>query len=350
MAPVPHRDRWWHGPLSLLLAAVLSVAALEIAARAYWRIEYQLSFRRPNHPLFAIYPELKAIDEMHPQRGDGYFNVLMLGESVLHHNWGEIEPALAEALALQGVRNLRIFNLAVPAQTSRDSWLKYAAIPNARFDVVMLYHGANESRTNNAPPDLFRSDYGHYAWYATVNTLAPAHGQAMFALPYTLSYASARLHQRVAPDRYAPLNEPRPEWLNYGAEIRSAAAFEQNVTSIVDVAAARGDRALLMTFASWIPPDYSREAFAAKRLAYRLHKMPVETWGRVENVRRAVAAHNDVIRRIAARRGTLFIDQASAITGSADHFDDPFHLTIAGSVAFAANVARTIGPMAAKNE
>src|SRR6185295_16281948 len=50
MASPPSRSRWWHGPLSLVLTLALCAAALEVAARVFWRIEYQLSFRRPNHP------------------------------------------------------------------------------------------------------------------------------------------------------------------------------------------------------------------------------------------------------------------------------------------------------------
>lgn len=54
--------RWWYGPLSLLLALAFCALALEAGAGAFWCFNYQLSFRRPNHPLFAFYPGLKAID------------------------------------------------------------------------------------------------------------------------------------------------------------------------------------------------------------------------------------------------------------------------------------------------
>src|SRR5207249_4105187 len=121
----------------------------------------------------------------------------------------------------------------------------------------------------------------------TVNALAPYHGRAVFALPYTVRYAAARLRQRSAPDRFVPTHEPREEWVEYGRDPRSAAAFERNVTAILDLAAERGDPIMLMTFAAWVPANYSRDAFAAKRLEYRLHRMPVETWGRREYVLRA---------------------------------------------------------------
>jgi len=337
--------RRWPALVSVLGIALLSVAALEVAARSFWRIEFQLSFRRPSHPLYAFYPELKFVDAAPPRHDDGFYDVLLLGESVLHHAWGEIEPALQEQLALAGQPNVRIFNLAVPAQTTRDSWLKYAALGAARFDLVMLYHGANEARTNNAPPEMFREDYSHYSWYAMVNALAPSHGTAVFALAYTLRYAAARARQRWAPDRYVPTNEPRAEWVEYGRKVRSVASFEHNVAAILALASERGDPVMLMTFATHVPANYSREAFVEKRLDYRLHKMPVETWGRREYVMAAVAAHNDVVRRLASEhKEVLFVDQAALMEGSARNFDDPFHLTIEGSVAFVEHVISVLRP------
>ena len=335
----------WRALVSFLGLALLSVAALEVAARSFWRIEFQLSFRRPNHVLYAFYPELKAADIARPRHDDGFYNVLMLGESVLHHNWGEIEPALQEQLALAGQRNIRIFNFAVPAQTTRDSWLKYAALGEARFDLVILYHGANETRTNNAPPEMFREDYSHYSWYTVVNALAPYHGTAVLALPYTLRYAAARARQRWASNRFVPTNEPRAEWVEYGRNVRSVASFEQNVAAILDLASERGDPVMLMTFASYVPANYSRKAFEEARLDYRLHRMPVETWGRREYVLAALAAHNDVVRRLASeRKNVLFVDQEALMEGSARNFDDPFHLTIEGSVTFVEHVMSVLRP------
>jgi len=335
----------WHVVLGAVVAMLaLGAIALEVAARAYWRIEYQLSFRRPNHVLYAFYPELKAVDDVRPRRGDGYFNVLMLGGSALHHTWGEVEPALAEQLDVAGLRNVRIFNFGVPAHTSRDSWLKYSAIDNARFDLVIVYDGINDTRTNNVPPELFRDDYSHYSWYGLLNAVAPSHGRATFALPYTLRYAIASARQAMAPNRYVPTHEPTASWVQYGGNLLSVSAFEQNVNRLIAIAAERGDPLMLMTFASWVPDNYSREAFIQKRLDYRLHRLPLELWGRREHVMAALAAHNEVVRRAAAgHRDILFVDQARLMTGSARNFDDPFHLTIDGSMTFAKHIVEALG-------
>jgi lysophospholipase L1-like esterase len=339
------RARAWHVPAAIVLSCVLGALALETGARAFWRIAYQLPLGRPDRVLYAFYPELRGVDESRPRRGDGYFDILLLGGSVLGRGWGEVEPALAEQLAAAGLRNVRIFNLGMPAHTSRDSLLKYTALDGVRFDLVVFYHGVNDARTNNMPPDLFRSDYSHYSWYATVNAVAPAHGHALFALPYTLRYAVASAKQSMNPGLYAPTHEPRPDWVQYGGSLRSVAVFEDNVRHVVAMAAERGDPLLLMTFASHVPADYSREAFMRKTLDYRLHRLPIEMWGRRDQVMAALAAHNDVLRRVAAEHPeVLLVDQARLLEGCAKNFDDPVHLTADGSVEFARHMVDAIRP------
>jgi prepilin-type processing-associated H-X9-DG protein len=295
--------------------------------------------------LYAFYPELKSVDAVHPRHGDGYFNVLMLGGSVLHQAWGEVEPALAEQLDAAGVRSTRIFNLGVPAHTSLDSLLKYSALEGQRFDLVIDYDGINDTRTNNVPPALFRDDYSHYSWYATINAVAPYHGHAMFALPYTFHYAVASAKQALHPEQYAPTHEPIPEWTQYARALRSVAVFERNLSAIVALAAARGDRLMLMTSAWWLPANYSHDAFIQKRLDYGLHRLPIELWGRHEDVVAALAAQNDAARRLAAsHRGVVLVDQARLMEGSAKNFDDPFHLTIEGSISFARHIVDALRP------
>ena len=235
--------------------------------------------------------------------------ILFLGASALHRKYGEVEQALHEQLASAGHRNVRIFNVTTPGHTSRDSWLKYAALAEARFDLVIFYHGINDTTANNAPPEIFRGDYAHYSWYEVVNVLASYHRATSFALPYTLRYVFIRTRQTLAKDRYLPTGRPRNDWVHYGAEPRSALAFRQNLKAILDLAARRGDRVLLMTFATYVPTDYSEEAFHGRRLDYGLHRVPLEAWGRREHVVKAVAAHNEVVRTLASQHdNVLFVD------------------------------------------
>lgn len=339
------RGGWHTGLILFLISAVLCVVSAEVTARAFWHLRHGVPFRDPSRILYAYYPELRSVDTERPAQGDAFFDILFLGGSVLHRHWGQVEQALREQMAYNGHRNIRIFNLAMPAHTSRDSRLKYAALGEARFELVLFYHGINEARVNNAPPEIFREDYAHYSWYESVNTLASYHGTASFALPYTLHFLAIRMWHALTKDRYVPTHSPRADWVQHGRIPRSALSFEHNLDAILDLATLRGDRALLMTFATHVPDDYSLEAFKDERLGYGLHLSPIEMWGAPEHVLKAVAVHNDIVRSIAAQRKEfLFVDQASLMAGSPRYFNDLCHFTVIGSSQFVEYLLRVLLP------
>jgi hypothetical protein len=330
---------------ALVLSIAMALAAGEVAARTFWWLHHGVPFAHPDRILYAYYPDLRGVDEARPARGGDAFNVLLLGGSTLHAHWGEVEAALFERFAAQGRSNVEIYNLSAPGHTSRDSLLKYMALADARFDLVLLYDGINDTRLMFAPPDIFRADYGHSMWYEVVNALAPYHGRATFALPYTLRFLAIRARQRLMPSRYVRDGEPRPDWLPYGRDLRSVEPFARNVEAVVDAAAPRGDRVMLMTFATYVPSNYSLDAFEARRLDYVLYTSPLEMWGRPDDVMRAVARENAIIHRLAAAHPeALFVDQATLLPGpgTPPFYNDVCHLTIAGSIRFAENVVRAI--------
>jgi hypothetical protein len=332
------------GAALLLFASLLLCAAVvEVFARGWWWVRAGVPPLAPDRLLEALYPELRPLRESPPARGDGVADLLLLGGSVLHESWGQVEAQLREQLALAGRRDLRIHNLAQPAHTTRDSLEKYRALASARFDAVFVYHGINDARANNAPPERFRDDYTHLPFYELVNALASAGPGARLALPATARYLAARARQALLPDRYAGEARPRPEWLRYGASPRSPAAFERNLAAILDVAAARGDPVVLATFALHVPESYSLDAFRRRELDYLLFVSPIEIWGERDHVVAAVAAHDGAIRRLAASRpGVRLVDVDARLPRSARTFNDVCHLTNEGSAEFARLVVPTL--------
>ncbi len=341
--PAEGRAPWRGGALLLLASILLCAALLEGLARGFWWIRGGVPPAAPEALLEALYPEIRPIREHPPARNDGTLDLLLLGGSVLHESWGEVEARIREQLARAGYRSVRVHNLAQPAHSSRDSLVKYAALGDARFDLVVVYDGINDARANNAPPEVFRDDYSHLPWYELVNSVAPAAGHARLALPATLRFALARLRQSLFPERYAGGDRPRPEWVHYGAEPRSAAVFERNLAEILDLAASRGERVILATFALHVPIDYSLEAFREKRLDYLLFYSPIEIWGERDHVVAAVEAHNAAVRRLAERNPhAVLVDQDRLMPRGARTFNDPCHLTSEGSEAFARPIVQAI--------
>jgi hypothetical protein len=114
---------------------------------------------------------------------------------------------------------------------------------------------------------------------------------------------------------------------------------------MLDIAARRGDPAMLMTFATYVPADYSLDAFRRHALDYDLHVSPVDLWGRPASVIARVARENDVVRGLAASHpNVLFVDQARLMPTGATYFNDVCHLTLPGSSAFAATLVEAMKP------
>ena len=135
------------------------------------------------------------------------------------------------------------------------------------------------------------------------------------------------------------MDAPRADWLQYGADIKSAAAFESNLREIVSLAGERQETLLLMTFATYVPAGYTPESFRARKLGYTLHLSPIEMWGTPANVLSAVMRHNDAVRRVAdGETGLRFVDQAREMPPEGRYFNDVCHLTSAGSRVFVQNM------------
>lgn len=328
---MPVRGRWW----KVLLFTVYALLILEVGCRVFWRIERRVPFfgSTPYHWYAGHFGGLRAaaIARPLPRRSDANFDVLLLGGSVLDNLHERRGQELARRLEEVSGQPVLFHDFARSAHTSRDSLLKYRLLEDGRYDLVIFYHGINDARMNNVPPERFRADYTHVSWFAVLRVLEEERPwDAWFVLPFTLHHAWVDLMGLEVFRRYAPRGTPTGEWTRYGADVKSAASFRANLGEILDLAARRGDPVLVATFAWYVPPDYSLARFQAKSLDYGSHAYPIEIWGRPDNVVAALRAHNAVIRELARRPGTLFVDLAREIGPGAANFDDICHLGDAG--------------------
>ena len=335
--------RRFHGILAGVVFALATLVLAELAARVFWRVGYGIPLSRPATVLYAVYPELwqmswkdEDVRDQHPLR------VLFLGGSALNPAWGNVEKEVQERLTVELERPVVIYNMAEIGHTSRDSLVKYRALAANRFDLVVFYHGINDARANNVPPERYRPDYSHYAWYDTVNALEARPGGRWIVLPATLRFLAVRAKDTLGLADYLTMDAPRPDWLQYGADIKTAASFESNLREIVALASERQETLLVMTFATYVPAGYTPEAFRERKLGYTLHLSPIEMWGTPANVLSAVLRHNEVVRRVAESDARIrFVDQASEMPAEGRYFNDVCHLTAAGSHVFVDNMLAT---------
>ena len=325
------RRKFW------LIYCLFLILLGEVGSRLYWRFSDKIPVTQMSKIWHRFYPELRdsGVEDVAVRNDDDIYDVLLLGGSLLHKDFGSIATRLEAQLKESLSRPVKIYNAGNVARTSRDSLIKYQSLSTKRFDLVVVCDGMNELRMNNCPPGMFRNDYSHVAWYFWVKRFQ-AHAEApYFVLPYTIEYLTADLLDSAKIDWFVPRHRPSAEWMQYGQYVRTGEPFRENIEKILSIAKERGDKVALMTTANFLPDDYSEEAFKRKFLDYGKHTAPIELWGLPENVRKGLAIHNKILREIAAAHSDVaFVELDGVIPKDAKHFDDCCHLADAGCKIF----------------
>jgi hypothetical protein len=335
--------RWIHLPrrplrraLFLGIYAAFCSSLVFLGTRLFWKVHAGVPFDEAAFIRDYYFPEIRRsqVKETQPRHADSFFDVLLLGGSVLEPGWGHIEENLRARLQSELGDRFRIFNLAHSAHTSRDSLLKYQELAHEEFDLVIVYDGINDVRLNCCPRESFRDDYTHFAWYKSM--------QRQIDSGTILNRAGIIDPARVASQAFA-FDSRDSALLEEGGDIKTPRAFRRNLEEIVRAAADRGDAILLLTYAYYIPADYSQERFRNRALDYSYRAddrhCDVETWGKPPYVAAAVDAHNEGIRNLAHKYGKIgFVDERRLMPEDGRLFVDPCHLTDAGSGQFVDNL------------
>jgi hypothetical protein len=348
--PASPSRRWLRRGVFLLYVLLLG----ELAARSWWSLCYGVPFfdtaQIQSH---RFYGELhrSGVLTTAVTKADAYYDVLLLGGSAVSPDFTDIDQRLRRDLETLTERPVRVFNCACPAMTLRDSLLKYQALADQQFDLVVVYDGINDARLNNCPPGRFRDDYTHSAWYYRIQALGHHPELSWFVLPYTVEHAlvstmDSQLATRLFPERafvsrHAPKNW---QWATQTQELKTPAPYRRNLLDLVELAARREAKVLLIGYAWHIPEDYTIEKFQARQLDYSPGAgMPVESIGTPDAVRAACAAHNAASREIAERfEHVLYVDQQELLPKRGEFFYDCCHLTAAGSQRFVDNLRQPL--------
>ena len=315
-----------------------------------------------NDPRVLVYPRIA--DEINGFRDPefrhatppGQFRVLGLGASnfVTGGFQPDFQRRLDEAQRFREKKlSVRFVSSGVPAQMSYDALWKYQYwYRGYDFDLVVYYNGINDARANNYPSEVFRDDYTQFPYYqrfAPVFEWIDRHPALSSSFGVTLGvslYHRLKVQLEPAFRREAPYNDPREDpWLGEGADVKTLPVFLRNTEEVLRVARERGQKVLLLTFAYYLPDDYTNERFFAHQTDYSFSpdSVATEVWGRKENVVAAIEAHNQAIRRVARNHpDALFFDMAKYLPRDREHFIDICHWTDLGREVFARGVLEAI--------
>jgi hypothetical protein len=328
---------------ALVLALVL-LAFVEAASRVFMAVGPGARFWDPSAVIYSFYPELGSLLRDDIRNDDRRFDVLLLGGSILHKSWGPFKHVLMEELVTASRLPIFVHNLSKPSHTSLDSLHKYRRLARQRFDLVIVYHGINELRFNNTPPEGFRDDYSHVEWYRRVNWIERAAPWLRWtSLPYTLHEAAMLAERAAGVYRPSSRSRPDPEFVRYGSDIKTAGPFRHNLEAILDLADERGEPIVLMSFAWYLPDDYTREGFAKRELDYVLYRSETELWGDPKNVEAGLRAHNEVIADLARTHpGVVYVDERARVPRQGRYWNDVCHLSTRGFLLFVDNLAQEL--------
>jgi hypothetical protein len=337
------KRKWLSGARLAKIGLALSIFLIggELLSRAYWAATKRTPLFTGQPGWESYYPQMRSSGALTDTIGntDESYDVLILGGSTVSDDFGNIGPRLREGLERQLGRPTRVYNLALYGHNSRDSVLKHRYLSHQRFDLVVAYDGLNDARMNNAPPELFRDDYSHCRWYATLGFVERNPQLARSALLYSGKFALDRCGEESGLAWYIPRHRAGPDLTEHAREVKTAGPFRAHYEEIVTAATARGTRVVLMTFALHVPANYTEAACTEGQLDYANKRPdPVELWGKPEYVTAAVEQHNAVIRDLAAQHPVVLVDQHALLPRNGKVFSDCCHLTDEGCALFVANV------------
>lgn len=312
----------------LLCSTIVSVLCLEFASRFLYANQYQFPLLHDREAL--LYPPL--YEQFHNQPPNEP-SVLLLGGSVL---WGAGRKHIIEDATDPPIN---AYNLAQTGQSTRDSLnkLEYVTKLGYRFDYIIFYHGINEVRANNVPPDVFQSDYDHYSFNHFGNTIFQSKRPFLNQLlRSSLCFRAYSLWVTLRStsffgQRYLHIAFPREDWLQYGDSIKSAKSFEGNLLNIATIAQEQGSTLIVPYFV--YDPQLDTYQSNPETFVNMDMRHYTQQWGLPGHVWKGLQEHNSVMALHADRYH--YSDATKVFMQSPDNFTDPCHFTDEAAPEFA---------------
>jgi hypothetical protein len=304
-------------------------------------------FLRPSDYLYnGFYENMNVVRDKPIVRGTGVKNILILGGSVVSTPWSHLESRLDTILQKHYGKESRfaIYNIAGAGHTSLDNVLKYKLLEDKQFDLVLYYEAINENRVNNIPPQHFRKDYTHVKWYRDIELLQRHREINVTVIPYLVDKLISTVRDRATHRIYVSAEKVNPQYVKFGGDIKTGESYGQNIEELIKIAQTRGEKLLLMSYASYFPQNVTLtgEQEDMKHFAGCYFASPVVIWGKPEHVKKGIDVHNQVIRRLSKQYDMLFLDMENAMPKDSSLFCDVCHVSEPGAQRFAHEIVEFI--------
>lgn len=305
------------------------------------------SFWTPSDYIFdGFYKNLKEPAGQRIGRNEKVTRILILGGSVVSSGYSNLDIRLDTILAQKfgKTRRFEVLNVAAPGHTSLDNLLKYRLLKRQRFDLVIYYEAINETRFNNIPPEHFRADYAHVRWYSAYYQLLRHPEINITVIPYLVDKLISSVKDKLEGRIYIDVENINPQFVQYGRDIKTEKCYRANIEEIVKIANSRGDKLILIGYASYFPKNViltggeeDMQYFAGCKYA-----SPTRIWGNPENVKKGIAVHNSVLRGLVEQYHVPFLDMDMRLPQNPKFFCDVCHVSEPGARRFADEIAQFI--------
>ncbi|MBU4332842.1 MAG: hypothetical protein KKD07_00195 [Candidatus Omnitrophica bacterium] len=333
-----------------VFVVLLALLLFEVGARVLITAKSKTPIFKTQELIYTCYDELKDINGLSIIKDNRYFDLLILSASIFDtdYDWGkQIVEDLSRRLGKELNKTVRIHNLSRKAMSSRDSKIKAGYALDKDFDLILWYHGINDVRANNCPDQLYKDDYSHYLWYDKVNAFQRFKRINKFLIsPYCVNLAWITIQEKFKLKEYvSEYWKPNHLWIDHGDKIKTGQSFQDNLLFVIKKAKERNIPMMVMTFAYYVPDDYSLEKYYKRELDWAKHDWPIEVIGKHDNVRKGMEIHNKVIEDVAIGTGQdmlMFLDMNNIIEKNKDNFRDVCHFTENGARVFVDNIVNRI--------
>ena len=308
---------------------------------------YGYPLLKPGDYLYSgFYPTIKEMIGKDIRNDDAIEDVLILGGSVISTPWSNMEVRLDTILRKKygNAKQFAFYNTAAAGHTSLDNLIKYKLLEDKRFDLVIYYEAINENRANCIPDADFRADYTHIKWYCDIDLLR-AHPEINFTvIPYVCDLVMRGIRDKMARKIYASREQVDPGFAKFGVNIKTGSSYRKNLSGIIDLSRKRGDKLLLMSYASYFPKGVTLtgEQKDMDHFAGCHYASPVTIWGQAEYVKKGIHVHNEILTDLAKKNKTYFFDMAGSMPQDGGFFCDVCHVSEKGAQSFSKNLAAYI--------
>jgi len=280
-------------------------------------------------------------------KDNGEIRIAMIGGSTtatvnlsFDENWpGQLGALLQQALP---GKTIRVINAGMPGFDTAQS-IGNLALRVVPFnpDVVVIYHAYNDLKTVR-PNIAYNPDYSHvhrrpYGFHKEPPWFIRLLNRCMF-------YVRIRNKYRQLSALSTPAGANDGEERLRAVPLLAARTFEQHMQSLVAIAQAGGAKVVLSSYATLHDPqrDYSdRDIVGALSAMQRqeLYWLAQFTPGlTLDGIFEGIKEYNKIIKAVAKRNNTGWVDNARLIPHQTEYFVDRVHFSSMGAARMAENL------------